>query len=248
MGGRSRTRQRRRIFASDWCRSAKRSPGPLGVGGATKKCVRKPCNIDEQRPRPPLIDDVPHATTGRGVERVSAKILNRRETQGVDRRLGDDQSRPRRFLQRQSEERLGPPVSEPLYVGPRTSTCATAPARSKWANQALPRGPSRRTRSATDAASMIVGDSLLYRLGPALRRVFDKPSFAQPSERRPLCSAPLGPLPYRPTENMATVRLTLAGEANISVAQPPGSSMRRRREPSPVASLPDPAPATPQHG
>ena len=38
-----------------------------------------------------------------------------------------------------------------------------------------------------------------------------KPPVARPNERRRICPAPFGPLPYRPTENMATVRRTLAG-------------------------------------
>src|SRR5574337_2074578 len=43
------------------------------------------------------------------------------------------------------------------------STCATAPAASQWANQALPDGPARRT-SATTAASMTVAGSPLLRV------------------------------------------------------------------------------------
>jgi hypothetical protein len=80
----------------------------IGVRGATEKRVRKHCNIDEQRLER---DDRarPHAAASRGVERVSTKILNRRETQGVDRRLGENQSWKRRTLQRQPEERLYAP-------------------------------------------------------------------------------------------------------------------------------------------
>jgi hypothetical protein len=75
------------------------------AGGATEKRVRKHCDIDEQR-----LDRGdrarPHAAPGRGVERASTKILNGRETQGIDRRLGENQSWEKRTLQRQSEERL----------------------------------------------------------------------------------------------------------------------------------------------
>jgi hypothetical protein len=80
----------------------------ISVGGATEKRVRKHCNIDEQR-----LDRGdrarPHAAASRGVERVSTKILNRRETQGVDRRLCENQPWKRRTLQRQSKERLYAP-------------------------------------------------------------------------------------------------------------------------------------------
>jgi hypothetical protein len=80
----------------------------ISVGGATEERVRKRCNIDEQRLE--RGDRArPHAAAGRGVERVSTKILNRRETQGIDRRLGENQSWKRRTLQRQSEERLYAP-------------------------------------------------------------------------------------------------------------------------------------------
>jgi hypothetical protein len=51
----------------------------ISVSGATEKCVRKHCNIDEQRLE--RRDRArPHATTGRGVKRVSTKILNGGET------------------------------------------------------------------------------------------------------------------------------------------------------------------------
>jgi hypothetical protein len=77
----------------------------ISVGGATKKRVRKPGNIAEQR-----LDRRdrarPHAAAGRCVDSISAKIFNGRETQGIDRRLGDNQSWKKRTLQRQSEERL----------------------------------------------------------------------------------------------------------------------------------------------
>jgi hypothetical protein len=80
----------------------------VSVGGTTEKRVRKPCNIDEQRLE--RGDRAwPHAAASRGVERVSTKILNGRETQGIDRRLGDNQSWERRTLQRQSEKRLYAP-------------------------------------------------------------------------------------------------------------------------------------------
>src|ERR1700733_12870377 len=80
----------------------------ISVGGATEKRVRKHCNIDEQR-----LDRGdrarPHAAAGRGVERISTKILNRRETQGIDRRLGENQSWKRQTLQGKSEKRLFAP-------------------------------------------------------------------------------------------------------------------------------------------
>jgi hypothetical protein len=80
----------------------------VSVRGATEKRVRKPCNIDEQRlARGDRAR--PHAAAGRGIERVSTKILNGRETQGIDRCLGDNQSWKRRTLQRQSKERLCAP-------------------------------------------------------------------------------------------------------------------------------------------
>ncbi len=86
----------------------------ISVGGATEKRVRKPCNIDEQRLE--RSDRAwPHAATGRGVERVSTKILNGRETQGIDRRLGDEpvleEAGPSKD-NRKSD--FTPPVSEPL--------------------------------------------------------------------------------------------------------------------------------------
>jgi hypothetical protein len=134
----------------------------ISVGGATEKRVRKHCNIDEQRLE--RGDRArPHAPAGRGIARVATEVLEGGEAQGIDRRLSKNQSWKRRPLQGLSEERLYPPVSEPLYVGPWTSTCATAPARSMRANQVLPTGPSRRT-PATDAASMIAANSPRCRL------------------------------------------------------------------------------------
>ena len=80
----------------------------ISVRGATEKRVRKPCNIDEQRLE--RGDRArPHAAAGRDVKRVSAKILDDRDTQGINRRLGDNQSWKRRTFQRQSEERLYAP-------------------------------------------------------------------------------------------------------------------------------------------
>jgi hypothetical protein len=70
----------------------------IGVRGATEKRVRKPCNIDEQRLE--CSDRAwPHAATGCDVERISPKILNGRETESIDRGLGDDQSWKKRALQ-----------------------------------------------------------------------------------------------------------------------------------------------------
>ena len=67
----------------------------ISVGGATEKCVRKHCNIDEQRLE--RRDRArPHATTGRGVEGVATEALQGREAQGVDRRLGENHSWKRR--------------------------------------------------------------------------------------------------------------------------------------------------------
>src|SRR5208337_5648776 len=57
---------------------------------------------------------------------------------------------------------LAPPVSEPLWVGPRSSTWVARPSPSRWTNQALPPGPSRRT-SAAEAASMIAEGSQRFR-------------------------------------------------------------------------------------
>ena len=80
----------------------------VSIRGATEKRVRKPSNIDEQRLE--RADRArPHAAAGRGIERVSTKILNGPETQGIDRCLGDNQSWKRRTLQRQSKERLYAP-------------------------------------------------------------------------------------------------------------------------------------------
>jgi hypothetical protein len=62
----------------------------ISVGGATDKRIRKPCNIAEQRLERGDCTR-PHAAAGRGVDRVSAKILDGRETEGIDRRLSDNQ-------------------------------------------------------------------------------------------------------------------------------------------------------------
>src|SRR6202453_2101139 len=70
----------------------------ISVGGAADERVRKLCNIDQQR-----LDRGDrartHAAAGRCVERVSPKILNGRETESIDRGLGDDQSWKKRALQ-----------------------------------------------------------------------------------------------------------------------------------------------------
>ena len=63
----------------------------ISVGGATEKRVGKPCHIDEQRfERGDRAR--PYAAAGRGIECVATKALNRRETQGIDRCLGKNQS------------------------------------------------------------------------------------------------------------------------------------------------------------
>ena len=85
----------------------------ISIGGATEKRVGKPCRIDEQRLERGNRAR-PHAAAGRGVERISTKILNRRETQGIDRRLGENQSWKRQILQGKSEKRLCTPLNEPL--------------------------------------------------------------------------------------------------------------------------------------
>jgi hypothetical protein len=102
MGGRSLANGMPNSFASDWCRSAKRSPGPRR---AAEERVREPCNIDEQRLE--RGDGTrPHAAAGRSIEGISTKIFNGRETESVDRRLGENQPRPRLTLRRQSKERF----------------------------------------------------------------------------------------------------------------------------------------------
>jgi hypothetical protein len=85
----------------------------ISVGGATEKCVRKHCNIDEQRLERRDCAR-PHATTGRGIKGVGTEALQGGEAQGIDRRLGENQSWKRGPLKGQSKERLYAPVSEPL--------------------------------------------------------------------------------------------------------------------------------------
>ena len=77
----------------------------VSVGGATEKRVRQSYNIDEQRFERGE-GARPHAAAGRGIEGVFTKIFNGRETEGIDRRLGDNQPWKKRTLQWQSEERL----------------------------------------------------------------------------------------------------------------------------------------------
>ena len=79
MGGRSRVNEMPNCRASDWCRMAKAIARSIGVRGATEKRTRKPCNIDEQRLER---DDRarPHSAAGSDVKRVSAKILDDRNS------------------------------------------------------------------------------------------------------------------------------------------------------------------------
>jgi hypothetical protein len=99
----------------------------VSVRGATEKRIRKPCNIDEQRLE--RGDRArPHAAASRGVERIATEALEAGEAQGIDRRLGKNQSWKSGPFNGNRKSDFTPPVSEPLCVGPRTSTCATAPA------------------------------------------------------------------------------------------------------------------------
>jgi hypothetical protein len=134
----------------------------ISVGSATEKRVRKPCNIDEQRLE--RGDRAwSHAAAGRCVERVSAKILNRRETQGVDRRLGENQSWKKRTLQRESEERLYAPRQRTFIRRTTDIHVRYIAAAIDVSKPGAADGPSRRT-PATDAASMIAADSPRCRL------------------------------------------------------------------------------------
>ena len=122
----------------------------IGVGGATEKRVREHCNTDEQRLE--RGDRArPHAAAGRGIERVSAKVLDGRETQGIDRRLGDNQSWKRRTFQRQSEERLYAPrqrtfVSRAANIDVRDGAGAIEMGEPGAADGALPQNAGRGRR------------------------------------------------------------------------------------------------------
>ena len=150
------------FLASDLVPVGKAIARSISVRCAADERVRKPCHIDEQRLE--RGDRArPHAAAGRGVERVCTKILNRRETQGIDRRLGENQSWKRRTLQRQSEERLYAPrqrtfVSRASDIHMRNSAGVI-----EMGEPGAATGPSRRT-PATDAASMITADSPRCRL------------------------------------------------------------------------------------
>ena len=134
----------------------------IGVRGATEKRVRKHCNIDEQRLER---DDRArtHAAAGRSVERVCTKILNRRQTQSVDRRLGENESWKRRTLQWQSEERLYAPGQRTFVSRASDIHVRDGAGVSEMGEPVTADGTSRRT-PATDAASIIAGDSPRCRL------------------------------------------------------------------------------------
>jgi hypothetical protein len=118
---------------------------PIGIGGATEKRIRNPCKIDEQRLE--RGDRArPHATAGRGVKRVSTKILDGRETESIDRCLGDNKSWKRRALQWQSKERLCAPsqrasVSRASNIHMRNDAGAIEMGEPSAANGTLPKNP-----------------------------------------------------------------------------------------------------------
>ena len=181
---------------------------PIGVRAAAEECVRKPCKIDEQRLE--RRDGArPHAAAGRSIQRVSTKILDGRETENVDRRLSDNQSRKKRTVQRQSEERLYAPrqrafVSGASDINVRNGAGVIEMGEPGAANGTLARTP------ATDAASIIAADNPRCRLRYRHVGEFSQTVFRSAQRLATALSGSFRPPAYRPTKDMAIVQQTLA--------------------------------------
>jgi hypothetical protein len=81
-------------------------PCPIRARGAAEECAREHRHDCEQRPE--RCDRArPHAPAACRVERIGAKILDGRETQGVNRGLGENEPRADWGRQGHREERLG---------------------------------------------------------------------------------------------------------------------------------------------
>ena len=102
----------------------------VGVRGAAKESVGERRHLGEQRlQRGDRARS--HTAAGRGVERIAAKALEPGDAQRVDRRLGENEPGRIGAAGGSRKSDFDPPVREPLYVGPRTSTWATTPSLSK---------------------------------------------------------------------------------------------------------------------
>ena len=94
------------------CEAVARS---IGVRSAAEKRAGEHCDPGEQRLER---SDRPrsHAAARRGVERVPAEALDRRDAQRINRRLSENQPRKRWTLRGQAEERFGAPCQR-TFVG-----------------------------------------------------------------------------------------------------------------------------------